>query len=390
MENVIPKYVRPITKIDDPINTPSFWDDAIDSFDEKKYKETIINVLSYINPDIFDGIDVSGDFEITKMQGSAEITLKVTNSTFSIKAPFVRITNETNKVALLRKVAEVNFSPLRLAQIHLHNDELWFEYEMSIELVQPNKLYDIIRNVAIYSDDYDDAFINDYQAVFYKKPNYKELSNTEKEQVWVQISDIFEDFRNYAAFFKEKRWDDFIWDILVISFLKISNMPYVNGELRTDLIKNVSRLFDGDLNFNFRVDKATNFMKKLMAMSKEDILKNVYHAEQLISLRWRASEQIITDRLKRNLEQVQKYEKDKSNFNVSYYLQYTFLKLIYDYNLEDNYKQAIYDVLEDVSGLDPTKAAPKLIKVFYALQNGSINKTEIKPEKKGFFSKLFN
>ena len=390
IENVIPKYVRPIAKIDDPISNPAFWDDAVDAFDEKKYKETIINVLTYMNPNVFDGVDTSGDFEIVKPQGSAEIHIKVTDTTFSIKAPFLKMTENTNKVALLRKVSEVNFTPLRLAQIHQNNDELWFEYEMPIELSQPNKVYDIIYNVAFYADEYDDMFINDYKAEFIRKPSYKELSDTEKEQVWQQITDVFEDYKNYTELFKEKRWDDYIWDILAISMLKISNMPYVHGELRSDLIRNIGRIVNGDLDYNFRVDKAVNFMKKLIDTPKEEIFKNIYHAESLISLRWRSSEQAITDKLKVYLERVQDYEKKENYFAVSYYLQFIFLKLIYDYNLDDNYKQAIYNVLEEVSGLEPSEAAPKLIKVFYAMQDGSINKTETKKEKKGFFSKLFN
>lgn len=389
IENVIPKYTRPIAKIDDPVNKVSYWDEAIDAFDEKDYKKTVIAIINYMNSNLLENVDTSGDFEIIQMQGSAEIHVKVTEKNFSIKAPFLKITDKTNKIALLRKVAEVNFSPLRLAQIRQHDNQLWFEYEMPIELSQPNKVYDIIRNVAVYADDYDDMFINDYKAEFIKKPAYKELSNTEKEQVWKQITDIFTDYKNYTELFKEKRWDDFMWDNIVINLLKISNMPYVHGELRSDLIKNISRTFNGDLDFNFRVDKGVNYMKKLMALSKEEIMSNIYHTEQFISLRWRSSQQAVTDRLKNNLERVQKYEKDESYFNVSYYIQFVFLKLIYDYNLDEVHKNAIYDVLEEVSGLEPNEAAPKLIKVFYAMQDGSINKIE-KPKKKGFFSTLFN
>jgi len=390
MENVIPKYVRPIAKIDEPENKVSFWEEAKDAFDDKKFKETAIAVINYINPDLLEGKNTEGDIEIIQMQGSAEIHIKITDKKFSVKAPFLRITEKTNKVALLRKVAEVNFSPLRLAQIHQHKDELWFEYEMPIELSQPNKVYDILRNVAVYADDYDDMFINKYQAEFYKKPEYKELADTEKEQVWKQITEIFEDYTNYVQFFKDKRWDDFIWDMLAISMLKISNMPYVHGKLRSDLIEYIGNIFNADLDFNFRVDKGVNYMKKLIAKPKEEIMSDIYYADHLISLRWRSSQQAITDRLKHNLERVQDYEKEESNFNVSYYLQFVFLKLIYDYNLGDVYKNAIYNVLEEVSGLEPNQAAPKLIKVFYAMQDGSINNTKVKKEKKGFFSKLFN
>lgn len=389
MENVIPKYVRPLPSIGDPINYPHYWDDAVDAFDEKKYRETITNVLSYMNSSLLKDTDVSGNFEIISMQGSAEIQIKVTAEKFSIKVPFLKITATTNKVALLRRVAEANFSSMRLAQIHLHGEELWFEYEMPIELVQPNKLYNVIRSIVVLADKYDDEFIANYKASFYKQPQYTPLKDSEKQAVWKQIADVFADYKNYMAFFKEKRWDDYQWDNIVISLLKISNMPYVNGKLRTDLIDEISMMFNGDIHYKRRMEKGTNYMNELVEKSQEEIMKNVYHANQFISLRWRSNPQIIADRLENNLERVKDYEKEDNNFALSYYLQFVLLKLIYDYNLDEKYKDAIETVLEDVSGLPPNESAPKLAKVYHALQSQSINKEEPK-KKKGFFSSLFN
>lgn len=389
MENVLPKYTRPIKNTDEPTVNVDYWNEASDAFDDDRFRESAIAVINYMNPNLLKDVDLTKYIDIVQMQGSAEIQLKITDKLFSVKAPFLKITNQTNKVALLRRVAEANFSPLTLAQINLHNDELWFEYEMPISVCQPNKVYDVLRQVCVYADDYDDQFIEDYNASFYKEPKHTALTNSEKEQVWLQINDILTQYKEYSQFFKDKRWDDYEWDITVISMLKISNMPYVHGVLRTDLQEYINNLFNGNLDFKFRQDKGTNFMKELCAKSKEEIMSNVYAADAFISLRWRSSEQIIKDWAKNRLEMVQKNEKDESNFNMSYYLQFNFLKLIYDYNLEQNYSDAIDTVLEEVSGLDPSDAAPKLTKVFYQLLEGKIN-TETKSEKKGFFSKLFN
>ena len=389
MENVIPKYQRPITDIGDPVNSVKHWDEAIDAFDEKKYKKAVLDVINYMNADLLKDKDTSGTVEIVQMQGSAEIRVTVSDSHFSVKVPFLKITEQTNQVALLRRVAEVNFTPLKLPQIHLRNNELWFEYEMPISLSQPNKVYDILRSVIIYADQYDDLFIEKYNASFYKTPETKPLTAEEQDTVWNQINAIFEDYKNYLQFFTDKRWDDWVWDLLVISFLKISNMTYVHGKLRSDLIKYISILFDGDIDYNHRMDKGKNYMNTLLEKSRAEIMKNVYHAEQFVSLRWRSNPEIISDRLKNNLDRVKDYEKDGSNFNLSYYLQFVLLKLIYDYNLDEKYKNEIETVLETVSGLDPTEAVPKLAKVFHALQSGSINE-QVEVKKKGFFSKLFN
>ena len=391
MENVIPRYRKPIPSVGDPVIKVEHWDKAIDAYDEKEFKQAVFEVLNYINPTLLEGKDLSGDVEIIQMQGSAEIQVKVTDDIFRVQAPFLKITSETNKVALLRRVGEVNFSPLGLASITLHGEELWFEYEMPLTVCQPNKVYDLLHEVCVYADDYDDQFIEKYKASFYKEPRITPLSEKESDEVWSQIQDIFEDYKNYTQFFIEKRWTNFQWDNVVISLLKLSNMPYIHGKLRSDLIEYVRNLFNGDLDFQFRVDKGVNFMKKLSAKSKEEIMKNAYHAEQFISLRWRSSPQIITDRLKNYLDQVKKYEKEDSNFNLSYYLQFTLLKLIYDFNLEESYKNAIEKVLEEVSGLEPGEAAVKLSKVYYQLYDGTVENQEVKvKKKKGFFSKLFN
>ena len=392
MENVMPRYQRPIPSISDPVIHVAHWETAIEAYDEKEFKKSVLEVLNYINPALLKGKELNGDIEIIQMQGSAEIHVKITDKTLRIQAPFLKITNETNKVALLRRVGEVNFSPLGLASIVLRDDELWFEHEMSLVVSQPNKVYDLLHEVCVYADDYDDQFIDKYNATFYKEPAIKALTEKEQDEVWTQISNIFEDYHNYTQFFIEKRWTNFQWDNLVISLLKLSNMPYIHGKLRSDLIEYVRNLFNGDIDFQFRVDKGVNFMKKLTAKSREEIMKNTYHAEQFISLRWRSSPQIITDRLKGNFEQVQKYEKEESNFNLSYYLQFTLLKLIYDFNLDENYKKTIEKVMEDVSSLDPDEAAPKLVKVYYQLYEANVSEqvVEATKKKKGFFSKLFN
>ena len=389
MENILPKYRRPISGVKDPKVDVSFWEEATDAFDEKDFKKSVIAVINYINPNLLKGKNTSEPIEIIQNQGSAEIQVSITDTTFSVKAPFLKITDKTNKVALLRRVAEVNFTPLNLAQIVLMENELWFQYEMPIAVCQPNKIYDILREVCVYADDLDDEFIENYQASFYTEPQKIELSNEDRDQIWIQISDILEDYKNYSQFFKEKRWDDFEWDIIVISLLKLSNMPYVNGKLRTDLAEYINNLFNGNIDFKFRVDKGVNFMKKLSSKSREEIMRNVYNSEQFISLRYRSSEQIIKDWTKARLEMVDDYVNRKSNFNLSYYLQFNFLKLIYDYNIEENYSNAINNLLEEVSGLSPTEAAPKLSKLLYDMHKGNVNGTVTKKKSKGFFSKLF-
>ena len=392
MENVLPHYKRPIHFINDPINSVVHWDLATDAFDEKNYKEAVINTINYLNPSILKDKDLKGDINITQMHGSTEVNITITDDSFLVKAPFLKMTNATNKIALQRKVAEVNFHPLTLVQIRQEDNAFMFEYKTDISLCNPYKIYDVLRDVCVYGDDYDDIFIDKYKAAFYKEPQIEHVSIEDNELIWNQITAVFNDYKNYVKYFKEKRWDDYNWDMIVISLLKISNMPYVHGKLRSDLIEYVSILFNGSEDFNIRVNKGFNFMNSLIEKPREEIMKNVYHAAQFQSIRWRSSEKIIAQRLENNREQVENYLNNESYFALSYYLQFTFLRLIYDYNLDQNYKNAIYNALEVASGKEPRSGYKILVDTYFDLLNATIKTTSTKKtkSKKGFFASLFS
>lgn len=386
MKNVLPKFQRPIQGIDEPRTEVSHWDKAMDAFEAKNFRTALLETINYINPEILSGRDTSGTLNIVRGQGSAEIQVSITEDLFSVKAPFLKVTETTNKVALYRKIAEVNFHPLTLAQIHLSNNELWFDFEMPISLCQPYKVYDVLREICVYADDYDDEFVDKYKAGFYKEANVQPLAGGEVDQAWQQISDILEDYKKYSAFFKEKRWDAFQWDIVVISILKLVNMPYVHGNLRTKLQEYTNNMFNGQIDFQYRIDKGTKFMQELCGKPKEDFMNDIYHADAFISLKWRSSVQILQDEVKNWEPTVTKYIKDNDNFSLSYFLQYNLLFMLYNFNVEEDHKNAIYGVLEAVSGLEPQLAVPKLLETY----NGfSLGKTTASSGTRRLFTKLF-
>lgn len=395
MSITTPHFKRPIKGLSDPKVAESCWDKAVDAYDNKDFKQSVIEVINYINTSALKGVDTTKDFEIIKEQGSAEIHISLTSTELFVKAPFLKVTDSTNKIALFRKVSELNFSPLTLAQVYLKGDALWFEHKCPLELANPYKVYEVFREISVNADDYDDEFVEKFKADFYSENTGKELTEEEQTTVWNQIDQIREDYKIYSQAFKEKRKDNFQWDIVLISVLKLSNMPYVNGMLRTKLQEYVNNMMNGNIDFNFRVDKGTSFMKKLCNMSKEEIMKDVYHADSFISLRWRSSTEIMQNEAKDMEEIVRNYQKNNDNFALSYYLQVSFLHLVYKFNLETERLDMIYNVLEDVSGLEPHEGAPKLAKVYDCLLNGQIIKgnrssSSNKKEKKGFFAKLFS
>lgn len=385
MKHVLPDYVKPFDSIEEPNIDVDIWQDAVDAFDDGNYKEGLVNLLNYMNSSTLKGVDTTKDIHLTKMQGSAEITLSITDKTLKIEAPFLRVTDETNMVALLRRVAEINFDLLDLAQIRLEDDVLVFRYESPLSTCQPNKIYTVLRNISFRADDYDDIFVEEYGASFYKEPERQMLTAEESKETLRQIREVLKNVDLYSEYFIEERQESYRWDIIVIALLRLSNMPYMQGKLRSELITNVERMYDGDIEFSQRVNKGLLYIKELQEHSDAYYEKSLYHVEQFISLRGRSSPQIIEEKMENHKETIDRMNESEDHMAASYFLYTIFLKLIYNFNLDENYKKEIHKVLTEVSGKTTKEAAPILLKLYWDMYNVELD-TEEEVEKKSSVS----
>lgn len=392
MKNTVPKYQRPLKSLKEPMVHVDSWYEAIDAFDEKNYDLSIRKLLNYINPEVAKKVTSNtGDFSFEYPQGSSTITFGVRNQLLFIEAPFVKITPNTNKIALLRRVSELNFSHLTLPQIHLLGDLLWFKYETPLHLCQPNKIYDALREICITADDFDDEFIEKYEAENIQEPVVEQLCEEDKNKVWEHIQEVLSQYKTYMSYFEEKRWEGSQWDIIMLSLFQLGNMPYINGILRTDLYEYISNINNGRIDFKLRLDKGKNFFKQLSEKSKEELMKNIYHAQSFMGLKWRSSSKILQEVAVDYEEDIRKYKSSDDSFNIVYYLEYLYLRLLYYYTLDESYKEFLMNTLERASDKTYEEGAKVLLETYEHLLNETLPKGlgSQKSKGKGLFARLF-
>jgi len=383
--STLPVYQAPVEIGKDPIVSIAHWDDAYKSFEAKEYKKSLIAVLNYINPDLLKKVDTSGDVEINQSHGSAEVKVSITDTKFKISAPFLKI-EKANKVALMRRVNEINFTPLNLAQIALKENVLWFDFECELALCQPNKIYEVVREVCVYADDYDDEFIEKYKAEFYHQVQTIPLSRANEEKVWKHFQDIAEQHSQYLEYFEQKRWRGSVWDILVISILNVANMPCINGSLRTELAEELYHLYNSNIDGDYRIDRAKNYLKNLFTKySREKFIANAYGVEKFISLKFRSSSKILQNEFEQSKERIAQEINDGSHFAAAYSIYLLLLRILYEYNLDEGHKLAITQALEQAGGKESNEALVILQDIYVKFLEGTIDAN--KP--KGFFGKLF-
>ncbi len=388
MVTKLTKYRKPISGINEPRSLAGYWDIAYDNFENKKYKESLFGVFNYINPSLLNDVDTDREtIKISQQHGSATINITIKDNTFKVIVPFLKI-NKANIVPLMRKVAEVNFHPLMLTQIILQKKALWFHFATTLDLCQPNKIYDILREICLYADNFDDEFIEKYKATFFNKPKVTPLTLDEQDTVWAHFTEISDEYKKYMGYFEKKRWPGSEWDIIVLTLLNIANMPCVNGTLRSDLDEYIYNMFNGETDFAYRLDKGKKYLNGLLGdLDRDKIFKDLYHAEKFISLKYRSSVNILQKEFEAHKQRIYAEINSDSYFDAAFSLQVLFAKILYDYNLEENHERIICNTMAKAGGKETDEATAIMKQTFDNFLQGTIE-TE-GSEKKGFFSKLF-
>lgn len=396
---ITPIYQKPILYSNLPITTIKYWDEAVYAFDSKEYTDSLTATINYINQNVLDGLTIyDGMDEITYPHGSTNVRFKLQDSIFSISSSFLKVP-EKHKVPLLRKVAELNFTPLTLAQIVYTKEEggiLSFSYSMHIELAQPNKVFELIKEICIFADDFDDEFIKKYGASFYHEPFITPLSEEEQTIAWEQFSTYLHDALVYITYYEEKRWPEYIWATIINTLFSIVDHAYINGFLRTSVEDKIWQIKeDPDTDLERKISIGKEFLKKLQKIPKDEIMADIFISKRFISTKLRTTTKSTIDFLESEQKKITADIENNNYINAFYSLKSLFLNLMYSYNLEAKHWQVITDSLVSSSKTSWENGTNILKETFDRFISGTIDQeinTNIrrKPQKKGFFAKLFS
>lgn len=364
---------------------PYFWDVVFDMYNKKQYADSVRNLISYVDPTL---AVTSANEDKTFYQiphGSANLCIKITEDNFEVKAPFLDI-SEAKTIPLMRKVAELNFSPLNLSHIKLEDDKLQFYYVCPLELCEPQKIYNVLKEICIFTDSYDDEFINKYNAKWILEPKITNYDTKVLEAIWSNTRLFLEEAINAIAYFESKRQSGSVWDVIAITLMKIEYYAGPQGYIRTELERQLTDLSEEEV-LTKKIESGKKFLEKLINYDKNNFLEDIYQSEVFIPYKWRATNETVKSSLKAI------YEQAKSEMQINDYvvatlnITYNFYNIFYNNNVSDEYEELISGALIE-SGNKSWEESSKIL--FKALEE-LVGAESEKEESKGlnFFRKLF-
>jgi len=333
----------------------------------------------------FDEEEIIGAvFEIP--HGSISLNISMIDDQLDVEAPFLSIF-ESKRIPLMRKVNEMNFSPLNLSSIQLEGDRLFFRYSCPIELCEPYKTYDALREICVYADSYDDEFIQKFDASWIKEPSIKPYSTDKMEAAKTQLSLYINEAKDGISYFETKRVFNLAWDLIVITLMKIEYYIQAQGLLRTEIEKMISYQTGSRDPINEKVSRGKAFLNKLEDYPAEELEKYLYATETFIPYKVRSSQQSIRSNSETAFAQAKKEIEQGDHLGATFSLLYHFYNLFYHNDVPGDIRERVEGALKAASA-KPFHESSAIL--FTALTWVMSNDHKERPEqKRGFFSKLF-
>ena len=332
------------------------WQEATKLFEEGKHHESLLRLFDYVDKDLVEKRGNADKTEFNVPHGSVVVNIKIENEQVNVKVPFLKLPKK-NTIPLLRRITEINFSPLNLATIVLEGDELQFKYSTALKQCEPWKMYYVFREICINADNYDDEFIEKFDAIRIHEPKVEYFSEEKQNEIWETYQAMLAEAAQYGEHFENKRIQGFVWDILLQLFFNIDYLIAPQGALRTKLENIVSYMQNNNYGFQQKIDKGKSLYGELRKVTKEELCSNLYITDLFIPIKNTASLENVKETFKNQFETAKKEMANNDYVGAALSIRYIFLYEFYYSYAPDDVVETITTALEKSSGQPWNEAA---------------------------------
>lgn len=353
------------------VSNPERWEKAKKLFDNGKYLESFYETLNYIDEHLISNYGNKEKTEFSFPQGSAVVIVKINNNIVEITAPFVRIP-KTKYLPIFRRCTELNFKVMTLPQIVIKDDYLVFQYSMPIEMCEPYKLYDVLRDIAQNADKYDDEFVEKFGAERLIEPMITHFDNAKLTEILNNCKDIAKEALAHIQYFEGKRRMGNACDALYVGLKRIDYYCEPSGLFFKKLQDAINDMFDRNNDWIAKLKPGKQFLASIEKINIDEFKDAVFMGYSLIPLKRNASRAYLENWIESYLEEAQNLYNNEDYISSTYYALYTLYSMLANFNMDENATKAIEYSLNKAAQKEWNEAAETLIAVLdFFYQNDS-------------------
>lgn len=373
MKNAI-TYFEPVHSSTQSAFDAERYRQSVELYDNKQYTEALHTFLDSLNPKFRETYGNAEGTEFHIPHGSIVVDILLADNRLRIHADFMELPAK-GSVAMLRQVAGLNTNQLLLPTFLLEDNKLTLDYTCPIQRSHPAKLYGVLRDICYIGDQYDDEFSAKFGATRLYTPNVRPYSNEEIDRLYDAIQTICRDALAAVKEYDSNRQGAYSWNILETAVYQILYTAAPQGQLLNELDKAIADL-DRDLPVNELNQKGVEVLRKLAATPKEELARDLYHVDTLISTKRRSSLRNVQDNLREVYEQAEQAIQGGNFEAATVRMLYKFYEMYYYCDVQDDINNVAAKALAKASGLAWEEAADVLYDALDDIMEGNLEDTD--------------
>ena len=289
-------------------------------------------------------------FEISKRipHGSILVNIRIADDRLHISADFL-VLPEKGRVAMLRQVADLNINRLMLARFRKEGDKLMMEYACPLSQSHPHKLYFILRNICHVGDRYDDEFCTKFGAQRSYEPQVTPYPEEEVTRIYEAVRQTCRETLDAVKEYETERKYGYSWNVIDIALYKIAYFAHPQGQLLNDLDKAVDDM-DKELPVAELVAKGKAFLERLLAMPREEMARDLYLVDTLVSTKRRSSLNNVQENFKEVYQEATEAIESENFERSTVRILYKFYEMYYYNDVQDDLNAVVAGALGKSAG----------------------------------------
>ena len=366
-----PIFVAPVLgSTQSKVNT-ELLEQSVERYGEGKHLEAFHLLLDHLNPGFRAKYGNADGTEFRIPHGSILVNIRIADGRMLISADFLEIP-EKGRVAMLRQVADLNINRLMLPRFRKEGDLLKMEYECPLAQSHPHKLYFVLRNICHVGDRYDDEFCSKFGARRSYEPRITPYPAEETDRICEAVRQICRETIDAVTEYGSERRYGYAWNVLDTALYKIAYAAHPQGQLMNELEKAVDDM-DKELPVAELVAKGKAYLEKLLAAPREELARDLYFVDTLISTKRRSSLNNVQENMKdvyrEATEAIQAENYERSAVRILY----KFYEMYFYNDVQDDLNALVSRALERSAGKPMEEASEILYEALDNIMEGELD-----------------
>ncbi len=257
------------------------FEQAITLSEEGRPLESLVKVLEHLFPGRRIPNLATEAFSFT--QGSSFVTVRIDGDDIHVSVPLVKLPAGGSAIAAMRFILSRISASGQLYQPVLRGDDVTLEWRDRLTRMHPMKLVEVLRKMPNEADANDDFLVGQFQATALERAPIQDLDGAEAARAeaiwrkhWDDVDELLKESRR-----KRSMW--FLNELTAYALNRVGFALPLSGFVGAKLDEAGSVFNDSNEDPMRRETALAKCVKEMKAVTTEELLKSLGHAEYAIS-----------------------------------------------------------------------------------------------------------